>query len=516
MKRVVIFLTLFMAVTFYGLIASSPQTPLEKAEYSRLTSYAEMTKYLQKLDAQSRIMSLKTIGKSVEGREIRALFFSLEKNFGEKRKNKPVVLIFCQQHGDEPSGKEAALKLAGYLIEKGQSVLNRIDLILVPQVNPDGAETGKRRNANDMDLNRNHVILSEPEALAIHRLFLKWKPEVAVDIHEYNAIKKSWIENGFIKDADEMLGGVTNLNIDSRLTDFSRTVIMPEVGKKVTDSGFSFHRYIVGEPFPPKRIRYSTTNINDGRQSTGIYNTLSFIIEGKRYGDVLNRIKQRTDGQFAAQLAFLQVIAAHSAEILTLVKNSRQRLSQNQTDNYIHLQMDYFPDPNQKTLKFPVFDFYKWKRVEKELPRFEPLVKVKKSVAKPFAYIFSQKEKRLIELLTKHQIKMYRLAKNALIPVEVYKILHTTPAIDEDKPTLNVDAEKRKENLKFFKGDVFVPLNQPASNLIPLLLEPESTWNICQKRNGHQYRFAEYLTVGKEYPVKRVPRAIQLELKDNE
>jgi len=92
-----------------------------------------------------------------------------------------------------------------------------LDLILVPRVNPDGAEMGTRRNANKMDLNRNHVILSEPESSALHQLFLEWKPEVTLDIHEYNAVSKTWISHGMMKDAEEMLGAVSNLNISEKI-----------------------------------------------------------------------------------------------------------------------------------------------------------------------------------------------------------------------------------------------------------------------------------------------------------
>jgi predicted deacylase len=117
-----------------------------------------------------------------------------------------LVLIFCQQHGDEPSGKEAALVLARDLRDKYKYLLESLDLILIPQLNPDGSEKGERRNANDMDLNRNHAILSEPESIALHKLFFQWMPEVALDVHEYNEITELWVSKGFVKDEEEKMG----------------------------------------------------------------------------------------------------------------------------------------------------------------------------------------------------------------------------------------------------------------------------------------------------------------------
>ncbi len=500
------FLLVFLTINF----AAEIKTKAEQSGFSVLTDYNSLQSYLQKLQKLSPYVSLKNIGKSVENRDIIALFFSKDENFGSRRNQKPIVMIICQQHGDEPSGKEAALIVSRSLVNRDSHLLDKFDLIMVPQVNPDGAEKGTRRNSNKMDLNRNHVILSEPEALAIHSLFLQWRPEVTLDVHEYNAIKRRWIEQGYVKDAAEMMGGVTNLNIDERLMDISNSKIIPQVSTKIKQAGFSFHRYIVGDPFEGKRIRYSTTNINDGRQSMGIYNTLSFLIEGKRYGDVLNRLEHRVKGQVAAQIAFLEVIAKNSKTILDLVNTTRQELLLKVKTKYVHVQMDYFPDPQQKTINFPVFDFSVWKRVDKELGNFEPQVKIKKSVIKPWAYIFSQDEQKLIELLKKHQISMLRLKKDTKIETEVYTILHVTPDKDEDKPTLNIDVEKNVVTKYYKMGDVLVPLDQAAANLIPLLLEAQSTYSICQKRNGHQYRFEDFLKEGQVYPIGRIGKAVSL------
>ena len=114
----------------------------------------------------------------------------------EPREGVLTVLISCQQHGNEPSGKEAALELARELVVDDGGLLDHMDLILVPQINPDGAQAGTRRNAADADLNRNHVMLSEPETTALHDLFLDWMPEVTLDVHETNVSQNQLDECG--------------------------------------------------------------------------------------------------------------------------------------------------------------------------------------------------------------------------------------------------------------------------------------------------------------------------------
>jgi len=514
MKQVKLILSVLIlfTVVISAVSAESIRTELEKSNYGKLTTHSEMMKYLVKLDSKSRNVTMKIIGHSVQGREIPAIFFSLDKKFGSKRAVKPVVLIYCQQHGNEPSGKEGVLIFSRSLLAKNKYLLNNMDIIIVPMVNPDGGDAGKRRNANNKDLNRNHVILSEPESYAVHQLFLKWMPEVTLDIHEYNAILKSWIEKGFIKDADEMLGGVTNLNIDKKIRDLS-SYIIPEVGDRIKQKGFIFHEYVVGAPFKNMRLRTSTTNINDGRQSMGIYNTLSFIIEGKRYGDLTTEIKRRTEGQIAAIESFLSVIAENRDNILKTVSTSRKAIINNLfLEKSIALQMDYFTDNNNNTIMFPVFNLYNWHHEIKELNNYTSLVKIKKSVKVPFGYIIPKSETRILDILKKHKIKMLKITENTEVNSQIYKIKHVTEMIEEEKEEKFVDAERDAIIKNVSEGDIFIPVLQRAGNLIVLLLEPESSIGLVSKRSGRDLRFKEYLKEGAEYPIIRVPEKVELRL----
>jgi hypothetical protein len=481
--------------------AAELQTPLEKSGWTRLTSHDQMMDYLKPMVDSSARVKMNTIGTSVSGKTIPALYFSNDKVFGSRRDKKPVVLIFCSQHGNEPSSGEAAMIVTRRLLGENAGLLKNIDLILVPQVNPDGLDAGTRRNANDMDLNRNHVILSEPESNAVHQLFLDWMPEVTLDVHEYNAVLESWVEAGYLKDAEEMLGGVTNLNIDSEIINFTRDTFIPETGKGIEQDGFRFHRYIVGSPFGEGVVRFSTTEINDGRQSMGIYNTLSFIIEGKRYGNLTNEIERRTKGQVSAMINFLKTTDRHASDMLSIVNQARLRMADM---NQSYIQMEYFPDQDNPTLNFPVFDLNSWTHTVRDLENFKPWVLVKKSVTKPAAYSFAATETRLIEFLNRHRVPMLILNNNQQAEAETYQIKHVSDAVDEEKPAYLIDLEKTIQNETLPAGTVIVPVEGAASNLIPLILEPESTWGIVSSRVTAKYRFDSYLVEGKSYPVKRL------------
>ena len=111
---------------------------------------------LKQLDAGSELLTVEVSREIGAGKESicdEVLLLGFGKDASKIR-----VLVFAQQHGNEQSGKEGALLLARELLKpENRYLFDRIDLLLVPQMNPDGAEANKRRNGNDADLNRNHL-----------------------------------------------------------------------------------------------------------------------------------------------------------------------------------------------------------------------------------------------------------------------------------------------------------------------------------------------------------------------
>ena len=61
------------------------------------------------------------------------------------------VLIFTQQHGDEPHGTEAALDLIKFLgtgSAQARKILDELYVLIIPRVNPDGGEVPTRGNTD--------------------------------------------------------------------------------------------------------------------------------------------------------------------------------------------------------------------------------------------------------------------------------------------------------------------------------------------------------------------------------
>ena len=162
----------------------------------RLYNYEEMVAKLHQISQSTRgRVSLEVVGQSNEGRDL----YLARVGTGATR-----VLYITQQHGNEPLGTEAALQLLQRAGKGGagwDAILSEITLLVVPKVNPDGAERFQRQNHDPdcsgdyctpgvgFDINRWHhpAVAPEdnpvPEAAAVQRVFARYQPSFVVDYH---------------------------------------------------------------------------------------------------------------------------------------------------------------------------------------------------------------------------------------------------------------------------------------------------------------------------------------------
>jgi hypothetical protein len=330
-------------------------------------------------------------------------------------------------------------------------------------------------------------------------------PEVTLDIHETNVSKTSWMNVGYLKDPTEQFGGVSNLNIAAELRALSAEVIEPEVGRRIREAGVSYHEYVVGGPPDEERLRFSTTDINDSRQSMGIYNTLSFLFEGKRWDDPGAHIASRTAAQVVAMRSFLETVAANAEKIRATVSAARASLTAADAPlPPVHIRQDYEPDPERPTVRYPVFDLRTWSSREAELGNFEPKVVPLLTVDRPWGYAIPVEQSDLIALLERHRIRVTRLSKAAAVDAERYLIEGITEVTVEDKEADDITVEVLRGKVELAAGTVIVPVRQPAANLLPLLLEPQSLWAPHGERGGRHLALESLLEVGTVFPVVRI------------
>ena len=123
-----------------------------------------------------------SVGRSFEGRDIRKIVAG-----SGKRK----VLLWSQMHGDEATATMALFDILNFLRDQGgeldelrQTLLTKLELHIVPMLNPDGAECFQRRTAQEIDMNRDALALQCPESKILKSLVLDLRPDFSFNLHD--------------------------------------------------------------------------------------------------------------------------------------------------------------------------------------------------------------------------------------------------------------------------------------------------------------------------------------------
>jgi hypothetical protein len=538
-------------LVFFSLFSSSfsmavtVKTPAEEANYNEYSQHEAITEFLSHVSHLSEKMNVQIIGQTRERRDYpsKDLYVCIISEEGadsphKLNRKKPTFLLVAAQHGGEQSAKEAALWLIRDLATgKLKSLVKKVNFLVIPQANPYGSWFDQRRNEQDLDLNRDHVKLEAPEVEAIHHVFRTWMPEVTMDVHEKG--------DDFYRVS---IGCVSNANIHKSLQEFSRSKILAEVWKKLDKKGITHHEYLItqrmgidssaGVQYRQEDLekretmkRYSTTDLNDGRNSLGIYETLSFIQEGASRHD-LKTLKERTNYQYHGIRYFAESIAEHGEEIISLVNGLRKELLLRANvfteGDLVHLRMKYAKDEKDPELAIQKFERtevpvrgilkvdkkagdplvrdeiapYPYRsdyKIAKEVvtnwfPNVEPTL----SVPRPLGYIVPAKYMDVVETLLGHDLKVEMFTKDIHLEIESYQTKEILPATLDYLPPQKIEVQKKKMLTIIKRGDFYVSCAQRGANLVPCLLEPQSQYGFIR-----YWKFKLVPEVGDIFPFYR-------------
>jgi hypothetical protein len=132
---------------------------------------------------RSPALDVKEIGRSLQGREIRAVTFG----------NGPTtVLLWSQMHGDESTASMSLADIFSFLAgtephPMRDRIARELKVVFVPMLNPDGAERFQRQNAAGVDVNRDARNLQTPEARTLKSLRDSIRPDFGFNLHDQNA-----------------------------------------------------------------------------------------------------------------------------------------------------------------------------------------------------------------------------------------------------------------------------------------------------------------------------------------
>jgi len=403
---------------------------------------------------------------------------------------------------NEQSGKEGALLLAQELLKpENRYLFDRIDLLLVPQVNPDGSEENRRRNGNDADLNRNHLILTEPETITLHRLFDKYLFDVTMDVHEYFPYGETWRKYGYRNNSDELLGTATNINVSEELRRLSNDSFLPFMKEFFDKRNVSNFIYSPGGPPEAEYIRHSTFDINDGRQSFAILNTFSFIQEGLNGKDSFaDNIRRRAEGQMTGMRGLLEYAYLNNRTIKKTVAGERKKLIRGTAGKTVSIQNEHVS--NGRTLPLPLYSYSTGADTVVNVINYRPVVRSLYDVDRPCGYLIPKELKDVTGWVERHALVTENFTGGKRYRIEQYEVSAIDSADFEGDIVVNPEVTSHDHDGKINLSDyVYVPTSQLKGNMIVIALEPRSMLGLVTYPV-----FAHLLRAGEKFPVLRVNR----------
>ena len=307
------------------------RTPAFEPGRAGFTTNAELRNLIRALvragdgSAASTAVRLLQVGSSQTGVPIEALHFSrapvaLAASGVAARPARPTVLLVGQQHGDEPAGAEALIVIAQELAGgRLAALLDRIDVVVLPRANPDGAAADKRVTAGGIDVNRDHLLLRTPEAQALAALVREFSPLVVVDSHEFTALGRFVEKFGAVQRFDALVQYAMTANLPAFVTKASEEWFRLPMLQALGAQGLSHEwYYTTSADIADKKVSMGGVQPDTGRNVNGLRNTVSFLIETRGVGLGRAHLARRVHTHVTAITSLLQSTAARADDLLKL------------------------------------------------------------------------------------------------------------------------------------------------------------------------------------------------------
>lgn len=139
--------------------------------------------YLLQLKTQGKVFELSYPGYA-EGSVLQQPIYAYKNGKGNQK-----VMMWSQMHGNESTTTKALLDFFNYLdSEEGKSLTEKFTFLIIPMLNPDGAEAWTRVNANGVDLNRDSQNLTQPESRILRKCIEEFRPDFCFNLHDQRTI----------------------------------------------------------------------------------------------------------------------------------------------------------------------------------------------------------------------------------------------------------------------------------------------------------------------------------------
>lgn len=430
------------------------------------TTQAEMEAFIKGLDTADDNMYIYSIGKSEKyGYDMPLVIFTTTDLSGAKTVEEAAALVNAngkvnvyyqaQIHGNEPAGGEAALAQIGKLdTAYGDNLLQTLNICVIPRVNPDGSHIYQRNSSTGINMNRDMLIAQTDEVKAITHAYDLFRPQLAVDSHEYTYQPE--LATGAYNDMMIACGhnGNTGDEFAEYVEMFARLPFDTLYGYGMQPS------YYLNE-----------TNGKYGASSCtnrGLRGSVSILLESRGIGGGNNTMARRVAAHLISMDQILTYAAQNSAELKDVTDAERNRIITSGTtyeeSDTITLEHTTTTNANLKYTN-KTFDLATGTITSSYTSTPKVYVAMEgRTRPRPTAYVIPAGEswnKDVLDLMTLHGISYYFVEAGATIQLQQYT------------GTIEAATLTAEQGYTFPEGCYVLPMNQAMGTILAILMEPD-------------------------------------------
>lgn len=438
---------------------------------SGYTNYRELIAFLEQLQSKhADVMTILYLGKSQKGKDIP--FVHLSKNGTKPDKIK--VWLQGGLHGNEPASTEGVLYILQQLLENPaySTMLDEVDVGMVPMANIDGFLAGERNTANGLDPNRDQTKLLIPESITLKQAFSDFNAEVALDFHEFRPFRSDYLrlgDKGYTVPVDVMFLYSGNLNVPSSLRQLTKDVFVKNAQERLKMEGLASQDYFTSsQNLGNTVINVGSLNPRASATSYALSNCLSSIIEVRGVGIGKTSFGRRVTTTFLIGMSFMQTAIAQKEQL-------RQVLSVGLSEN----KEVIISSTNARSEEsFQFIDIATNRIVDQKFPtRRAQHAQATKTRSIPTAYLISSTEQQIIDKLRILGMTVHELKDAQQLEVENYIVTkyRKSPVQYEGIFQQKVETILRKTQKSFPAGSYVVYTNQKNRGLLFEVIEPDTS-----------------------------------------
>ncbi|MBR4863922.1 MAG: hypothetical protein IKU07_05035 [Oscillospiraceae bacterium] len=451
----------------------------EDRDGHRMTTSEELDAELSELDKEDDDMYLYSLGQSAKYKLNIPLVIFTQNDLSaattmeqaaailKKDSEKLTVYYRAHMHGNEPAGGEGALAMIYYLQDTfGAQILDKINLIVVPRLNPDGAYSYLRRLANDTDPNRDQLQLTTHEMQIFQESYLLFDPEVVMDGHE-----RMW-NNPW----GDMQISATFTNMHSMEWQKTALALDNAAFAELDANGLNGYYYAgVVNDFDPTM----------GGTYYSMSGSMYILQESRGIHESDEGMERRVAGQMAAATGILNYLHENAADVKSMVLAERESIRQKgetyeDADQFVlETKRRTSTEADREAWGYlnTVGQTINWATGKVTYPTRYPSVDdvAVRTRTAPTAYVLPadlNNIEQIVSLLTMHGFSYTFLPAGATLPLQRY---------GGDTTAATLEAET---DVRFGSGCYVFTMNTSKGLLLSALLEPDHT-NSASKVPGN-------------------------------